>query len=1244
MNKKFTTFLASAMLVSAFSVGTVAAYVGTPVAPQATMAAEETPDPNATITPKKGEAVLFQNGSEAKFLGITKGTTFGYITKETGTSQFTLENLNKATWTVSEKKTVLGQTVYSFVNKNTGLTFAVDPSLAAEAVMQEDGETVDAAKTAKKVEEAAVATLGGSATEWVVKDLDGSGKTLVSYVDGNKYVYLATRSSDGKMILVKGSSTSLTGTSVLSIGLNQGNIPQELELGAKDLNTLLQSAVENSFRLNMTPEVTSGKKNHLTATDLVAEDATEGYVLLQAKDQKKDDAQLYVVVDTTYYGGTETDGSLLTYTYDAYGHKNDDGSLKDTKSITGTVEGESVTYTTLKNGRLQGSYKYKFTYNAVDDKLYVQVKDAMHQVPRREDETDAAYAKRIKDSFDNAKWQSAENVVNDKYIYMASLASVNVLSLNTDETEKEKTGVVTQNVKITIGTSFTGLKPTTIPDGVYTVQFKAKAGNPKFAQNGTYALANLAGDFGWADQAKRQDFNHMPAAQWVVKKNGVSTTSAVTIKNREFNDWGADASAESVLPKTSTQFYAVEGSGDVFYFNGTMPDTLTFTKVADELVKDTKLGYKYVTANEAMVQTYTFNYLHGLSLDKYLYTPAGKDSIVRVDENDGKSNFRLILKVKDDKYGYENGLVRNAYYVSDGKGHYISYDSDAKKYMMKSEPTLFFLKENNCDNGKHYYALVKAVERTHAVGEGSFFTSDYLGKEVKEGKIDGKELAKVKDEENTLLYDKDGYRLIKDNSEIKKAYVYTLNEDESKVIFDEIELTSVAEQKHKSTDYATVKVSVDDNTLDLTEGKLNDKFDDGTDNEIRTSAFAVEVDNSPLYRRFDNAELEESETADSLFFVEKIRKEYLMDEWNKNLTDKKVDYAGIWNKEKADGKLAFIVDTAWVNRGAGNIKPQYLVSVARQDQAGTPGVPCTYAHNHFDNAGNPVEADKCSHATPASQGFNYGKYLVSFGDSALIKGKEYKTPYMDIDGGYTRVGFVKAIHAGDSLFILVNDFANMKPEELNVETIIKAYEKAKINETYIVNLRGDNHKNVTWSFRYVNPDKAAQAYEDGKEGENNEFMFESNIYSETADAAVTGNKGKATAGYKEVKAGSIAPQYAAWLKMQNGCLVLTRGDSEFSAAKTGSDGALIFNAYQKTDAEDMVTSIEGANAEGVSIVAGNGTVTVQGAAGKSIVITNILGKVVAETVLTSDNATIAVPAGIVAVAVDGEEAVKAIVK
>jgi len=64
----------------------------------------------------------------------------------------------------------------------------------------------------------------------------------------------------------------------------------------------------------------------------------------------------------------------------------------------------------------------------------------------------------------------------------------------------------------------------------------------------------------------------------------------------------------------------------------------------------------------------------------------------------------------------------------------------------------------------------------------------------------------------------------------------------------------------------------------------------------------------------------------------------------------------------------------------------------------------------------------------------------------------------------------------------------------------------------------------------------------------------------------------------------------------------------------------------------------------ISVIANDGTVTIQGAAGKSVVISNILGKVVAETVLSSDNATIAPPAGIVAVAVEGEAAVKVVVK
>ena len=131
--------------------------------------------------------------------------------------------------------------------------------------------------------------------------------------------------------------------------------------------------------------------------------------------------------------------------------------------------------------------------------------------------------------------------------------------------------------------------------------------------------------------------------------------------------------------------------------------------------------------------------------------------------------------------------------------------------------------------------------------------------------------------------------------------------------------------------------------------------------------------------------------------------------------------------------------------------------------------------------------------------------------------------------------------------------------------------------------------------------------------------------------------------YNNSAMGDIAPTYAAWLRMQNGCLVLSDDrSSNFDEMNTGGDDALIFNVEQ---GDDIATDNETIDAvEGISVVAGNGTVTVQGAAGKSVVITNILGKVIAETVLTSDNATISVPAGIVAVAVDGEEAVKAIVK
>ena len=92
--------------------------------------------------------------------------------------------------------------------------------------------------------------------------------------------------------------------------------------------------------------------------------------------------------------------------------------------------------------------------------------------------------------------------------------------------------------------------------------------------------------------------------------------------------------------------------------------------------------------------------------------------------------------------------------------------------------------------------------------------------------------------------------------------------------------------------------------------------------------------------------------------------------------------------------------------------------------------------------------------------------------------------------------------------------------------------------------------------------------------------------------------------------------------------------------KAGEDQALVVR-LEPTDAptaNDEITTSE------VKVIAGDGQITISGAAGKKVVVSNILGQVVANTVLTSDNATIATPQGVVVVAVEGEEAVKAIVK
>ena len=98
-----------------------------------------------------------------------------------------------------------------------------------------------------------------------------------------------------------------------------------------------------------------------------------------------------------------------------------------------------------------------------------------------------------------------------------------------------------------------------------------------------------------------------------------------------------------------------------------------------------------------------------------------------------------------------------------------------------------------------------------------------------------------------------------------------------------------------------------------------------------------------------------------------------------------------------------------------------------------------------------------------------------------------------------------------------------------------------------------------------------------------------------------------------------------WLKYQNNVPVVTND----------YDDAHVFLVDNTTTEAPTANEEISANAA-VSVVATDGAVIVKGAEGKNVIVSTILGKVVANEVVNSDNETIAAPAGIVVVSVDGE--------
>ena len=143
---------------------------------------------------------------------------------------------------------------------------------------------------------------------------------------------------------------------------------------------------------------------------------------------------------------------------------------------------------------------------------------------------------------------------------------------------------------------------------------------------------------------------------------------------------------------------------------------------------------------------------------------------------------------------------------------------------------------------------------------------------------------------------------------------------------------------------------------------------------------------------------------------------------------------------------------------------------------------------------------------------------------------------------------------------------------------------------------GDENYNVAkFAFRYV--DDAAGS-----------FVIETADYVTLPDA----------------KAGEMKPTYG-YLKWMNNVVVVVDDIKD----------ADVYNMNEAFEGNPTANEEISANTA-VSVVATDGAVIVKGAEGKNVVVSTILGKVVANEVLNSDNETIAAPAGIVVVSVDGE--------
>ena len=289
------------------------------------------------------------------------------------------------------------------------------------------------------------------------------------------------------------------------------------------------------------------------------------------------------------------------------------------------------------------------------------------------------------------------------------------------------------------------------------------------------------------------------------------------------------------------------------------------------------------------------------------------------------------------------------------------------------------------------------------------------------------------------------------------------------------------------------------------------------------------------------------------------------------------EFAGISNRVAyKDINPTLYVDSAYVDR-TGNYAYQYLLMV--QPSLSNSWY-CPYNNEHNSEAWKEENGvDHCADAVRTDR--IDGRFLVNMVDSAEANKDVHNNKFAY--NGETKLAFVDGFHQNDTLF-----FTN---------------EAGDITSKVAVGNADFNF--AKFAFKMIDET-------------DNEFVIETGLgYNKKWNYAEDNNGNwHWTEASKEV-----TPGYLRWV---NGNLVVTQNLDEAER-------------FTMEDSELQATANESITAEGaVSVVATDGAVIIRGAEGKNVVIATILGKVVANETVTSDNETIAVPAGIAVVSVDGE--------